>query len=457
MKKLTSLLLTSVMAASVLAACAPQPTDKTTTAGGATTAGGTTTAGATTPAAGVEDPAVEISVSADKDWIPYYEAAIARVTAKFPKSKITIKDVGAFDVFTVIDATDATNVDVPDVFAIPADRMYGLNGKNALAAIDAKKIAEEIGGFTDYDKNFGGNLKIGEDYFAIPMNIETLAVFYNDANAKAAGVDPTKPIDFKDAKDLQIMIPAHDAWFGVSLANSAGLNLLGKTADGKLESDLTKDWADLGAEKQAVIKSLYDYWTVIDAQAPEIWDATKAGSYIDEQFKDGGKAIWRIDGPWATANLQKLAPELGVAPLTNITVNGKALRHWQGGWGLSINARNEEDPGKMLLSTELIKEILNPEYFEDFFKATGKIMLNVPADKYASAANLSDIEKKVVAAIIESFKNAEARPLFDEWGQVWPSWQNALLSWTSIKPATVEDAYKALQDSFKTMMSNLGQ
>ena len=84
-------------------------------------------------------------------------------------------------------------------------------------------------------------------------------------------------------------------------------------------------------------------------------------------------------------------------------------------------------------------------------------MLNVPADKYASAANLSDIEKKVVAAIIESFKNAEARPLFDEWGQVWPSWQNALLSWTSIKPATVEDAYKALQDSFKTMMSNLGQ
>lgn len=458
MKKLTSLLLTTVMAGSVLAACAPAPTDNTTAAGttaAGTTAAGTTAAGTTAPA--TSDLAAEISVSADKDWIPYYEAAIKRVTAKYPKSKITIKDVGAFDVFTVIDSTDATNPDVPDVFAIPADRMYGLNGKNALAKIDAKKIADEIGGFVDYDKNFGGNLKIGNDYFAIPMNIETLAVFTNNTNAKAASIDVTKPVDFKDAKDLQIMIPAHDAWFGVSLANSAGLNLLGKTADGKLESDMTKDWADLGADKQAVINTLYEYWKVIDAQAPEIWDRDKAGSYIDEQFKDGGKAVWRIDGPWAIANLQKLSPDLGLAPLSNITVNGKPLRHWQGGWGLSINARNEENADKMLLSTELIKEILNPEYFEDFFSATGKIMLNVPAEKYAASTKLTDIQKNVIGAIIESFKNAEARPLFDEWGQVWPSWQNALLSWSSIKPATVEDAYKALQDSFKTMMGNFGQ
>lgn len=455
MKKLTSLLLTAVMAGSVLAACAPAPTDSTKAQEGSQAA---TEAGSQAGSqAAVEDPAAEITVAAEKDWVPYYEAAVKRVTDKFPKSKITIKETGSFDVFDVIDKTDASNPDVPDVFAIPADRMYGLNGKNALAKIDAKKIAEEIGGFEDYDNNFGGNLKIGEDYLAIPMNIETLAAFTNDTNAKAAGVDTTKPIDFKDAKDLQIMIPAHDAWFGVSLANAAGIELLGKDKDGKLFSDLTKDWAQLEPEKQAVIQAIYDYWKVIDAQAPEIWDKDKAGAYIDQQFKDGGKAIWRIDGPWATANLQQLSPTLGILPLSNITVNGKPLKQWQGGWGLAVNSRDEADQAKMTLATELIKEILNPNYFEDFFKATGKIMLNVPADKYAASTKLSDTEKKVVAAIIESFKNAQARPLFDEWGQVWPSWQNALLSWSSIKPATVEDAYKAIQDSFKTMMSNFGQ
>lgn len=404
----------------------------------------------------IEDPKAEITVSADKSWIPYYQAAIDRLKAKYPESKITIKDVAAFDVFTIIDSTDATNPDVPDVFAIPADRLYTLNKKEALAPLDAKAIAEVLGGYENFDEGLGGNLKIGEDYMAFPMNIETLAVFYNPVNAKAEGIDPAKPIDFKDAKELSILIPAHDAWFGVSLANAVGINFLSNEG-GQFQSDLVEDFANLAPEKKAVIETLYNYWKVADQKGPELWDKDKAGSFIDEQFKDGGKGVFRIDGPWATANLQKLAPSVDVAPLSNITVNGQPLKHWQGGWGLAINSRNEADPAKMALATELIKEILNPAYAEDYFKATGKIMLNVKAETYAASANLSEIDKKVIAAIIESYNNAEKRPLFDEWGQVWPSWQNALLSWNSTKPQTVEDAYKTIQDSFKTMMAGFGQ
>ena len=68
--------------------------------------------------------------------------------------------------------------------------------------------------------------------------------------------------------------------------------------------------------------------------------------------------------------------------------------------------------------------------------------------------DLSDIDKKVVAAVIESYQDAPARPLFSEWGQVWGTWETALLSWSSVKPATVEDAYAEVKAAFEAMMSN---
>ena len=108
----------------------------------------------------------------------------------------------------------------------------------------------------------------------------------------------------------------------------------------------------------------------------------------------------------------------------------------------------------MTLATELIKELVNPANAESFFKATGKILPNVPAATY-QASGLSAIEKKTIAATIESFKTSEYRPLFAEWGGVWSTWESAMISWNNTKPANAEAAYKALQDSFTAMMGNL--
>ena len=83
-------------------------------------------------------------------------------------------------------------------------------------------------------------------------------------------------------------------------------------------------------------------------------------------------------------------------------------------------------------------------------------MANVTAETY-EATGLSEIEKKTIAATIESFKSSENRPLFSEWVGVWDTWKNALLSWNASNPASAEEAYKAIQDSFTAMMGNLGQ
>jgi arabinogalactan oligomer/maltooligosaccharide transport system substrate-binding protein len=42
-------------------------------------------------------------------------------------------EVGSFDHIDTLDQTDATNPDVADVFALPADRLTNLAGKDLLA------------------------------------------------------------------------------------------------------------------------------------------------------------------------------------------------------------------------------------------------------------------------------------------------------------------------------------
>ncbi|NLB51174.1 MAG: sugar ABC transporter substrate-binding protein, partial [Clostridiaceae bacterium] len=123
-------------------------------------------------------------------------------------------------------------------------------------------------------------------------------------------------------------------------------------------------------------------------------------------------------------------------------------------WGLAINPRIEEDPAKVALAEAMIGEIVNPDYAVDLFKATGKILENVTADAYA-ASDLDEIDKKVIEAVIDSFHVSPGRPLFQEFGPVWDTWKNAVLSWNSVVPAGAEEAYQQLKASFDAMMADL--
>lgn len=408
----------------------------------------------TPPAAG---DTVALTVQAESGWVPHYQSAIDRVVAAYPEAKITLIETGAFDHLDVIDATDATNVDVADVFALPADRIYGLSNAEVLAGIDSQKLAGELGGFADFDAGLGGNFKIGDEYLAFPYNIETLISFVNVANAEAEAVDYTKPLELVDVTKAEtILLPAFDAWFGVALTNSAGIELLGKDDAGKLFSDMTAEWADLAPEKQAAIEALFNYWKVQYDNNTPLFDTDAGWGYIDDTFATGNAGVIRIGGPWETGSVSTLAgdgADLEIYPLGQITVAGKPLTHWKGGWGLGINSRIEEDAHKMEIAHALIKEIVNPEYAVDLFKATGKILENVTADTYAGS-DLSDVDKKVIASVIASYEEAPARPLFTEWGSVWDTWKNSILSWNAQTPASAEEAYKEIKASFDAMMLN---
>ncbi|WP_297790047.1 extracellular solute-binding protein [uncultured Anaerococcus sp.] len=405
------------------------------------------------------DVAGKITVQVEKDWMDYYKKAADRVKEKFPKAEIELKEIGSFDHLDVIDQTDASNKDVADVFALPADRLVGLAENDVLGSIDSKKIAEELGGWDDFDKGIGGNFNLNGEYFAFPYNIETLITYVNKKNAEAKGIDTTKPIELNDVKDEStVLLPIFDAWYGVAATNSSNIELLGKGEDGKLFSDFTKEWKDLEPEKQATIKALYGYWKKHNDAGTKLFDPDAGWGYIDDEFKAGKGGVARLGGPWDAASVSEQAGEgnLEIYPIDHITLAGKPLNHWQSGWGLGINARIEEDANKKAIAEAMIKEIVNPEHAVDLYKATGKILENVKNETY-QASDLPETDKKIIDATIKSYATAPARPLFKEWGDVWDTYKNAILSWNSSKPANEEEAYKQLKASFDSMMANFNK
>ncbi len=400
---------------------------------------------------------VTLSVQVEESWLPYYESVKETVVEAYPNATIEFKVTGSFDHLDVIDATDPTNKDVADIFALPADRLYGLAQNNVLASLDAEAMAERVGGFADFNAGLGGNFKIDGDYLAFPYNIETLVGFVNVANAEAAGIDTTKTIEMTELNHDQILSAVHDCWFGVAFANSGKLELLNFDADGKLFSDVTKEWSELSPEQKGVFEGLYGYWADHKKAGTSLWDKDAVWGYIDEQFKTGGSDAIKIDGPWGTPGVKDLvggAENLEVIPLTNITFKGQPLTHWKGGWGLGINARCEENAAQMEVASAFIEEMVNPNNAQELFKYTGKILENVEPSAYEG---IDALDKKVIDATFAGYETAMARPLFTEYGQVWATWQNSLLSWSAKNPANAEEAYAEVKVAFQAMMGTIGQ
>lgn len=399
----------------------------------------------------------EISVQAETDWVEYYKAAAERVKANNPDAVINIIEVGAFDHLDTMDNTDALNKDVADLFAIPADRLYGLNDALVLNPIDAEALAAELGGWSDYNAGLGGQFNIDGEYLAFPFNIETLITYANKSNAEAAGIDLANPVEFSNQdNEARVLLPLFDAWFGVAVTNAVDIELLGKNENGEFYSDMTKEFSDLTADQQQAMEAIYNYWSAHNAANTPLFDTDAGWGYVDDEFRTGANGVIRLGGPWEQVTMTELAGEENIIinSIDHITINGNPLSHWKGGWGLAVNSRIEKDEDKNNLAYAMIKEIVNPEYAVDLFNATGKILENATIETYKNS-DLTDIQKEIIAAVYQSYEKAPARPLFSEWGQVWDTWKNALLSWNSVQPKTAEEGYNEIKASFDAMMTNI--
>ena len=261
--------------------------------------------------------AAEITVQVESSWMELYEAAAKRITDANPEVTIKLMEIGSFDHLGILDETDASNPDVADVFALPADRLTGLAGKDLLGSSVAKKIADGLGGWSDFDGGLGGLFKLDGEYLAFPYNIETLVVFANTKNAEAQGLELDQPVELEGIGDpATILLPVFDAWFGVALTNSADIALLKEEGDGFV-SDLTTDWGELEGGKKAALTVLYDYWKLNHEGNTTLFDADAGWGYIDEKFTSGQAARDMLAGKLSEKDQDKLVDEY----LTKVVFN----------------------------------------------------------------------------------------------------------------------------------------
>ncbi|HPQ47136.1 MAG TPA: sugar ABC transporter substrate-binding protein [Clostridia bacterium] len=406
---------------------------------------------------------VTVTVQAETGWMDYYQNVKAAVEEEYPYITVEIIEIGAFDHLDALDNTSATNEEIADVFAAPADRLYGLNDNAQIAYIPAADMAKKIGGWSDYEAGLGGAFKAGENYLGIPMNIETLLFFANKANAADAGIDLTSKIELNDLSDNDLLVAYFNAWFGVAFTNAVGFELLGKDDAGNLFSDATKEWSQLNANQQALFNHLFDYWkyhqTAGEGGVPDTaWDSSNIWATMETEYASTGHSSLLLEGPWNATKFSEIAgDDFDMLPLNQVTLNGQEVAHWKGGWALVVNVRNEGNEAMMDAAEKVIEEIVNPDNAVSFYKETGKIMENVPASVYQNSSELSDADKAVIATVIEGYEGAPARPLFSEWGNVWGTWESALLSWSTAgsEPATAEEAYGIVKAAFDSMMASL--
>ena len=168
----------------------------------------------------VDNSKVSISVQVEEAWLPYYEKVKETVLMENKDANIEFITVGSFDHLDILESTDPTNKDVADIFAFPADKTEGLAKNQTLSVLDAKGMAERIGGFTSFEEGLSASFKLDGEYWAFPYNIETLVGFVNCENANKAGIDITKNIEFTDLSYEQMLAIVYDAWFGVAFTNS---------------------------------------------------------------------------------------------------------------------------------------------------------------------------------------------------------------------------------------------
>jgi arabinogalactan oligomer/maltooligosaccharide transport system substrate-binding protein len=406
---------------------------------------------------------VTITVQAETGWMDYYQAVKTAVETEYEYITVEIIEIGAFDHLDALDNTSATNEEIADVFAAPADRLFGLNDNAQIAYLPAPDIAKNIGGWTDYEAGLGGAFKDGENYLGVPMNIETLLFFANKSNAMDAGIDLTGTIELNNLSEEDLLVAYFNAWFGVAFTNAAGFELLGKDASGNLFSDATKSWDQLNANQQALFNHLFDYWkyhqTAGEGGVPDTaWDSSNIWATMETEYASTGTSSLLLEGPWNATKFNTIAgDDFDLLPLNQVTLNGNEVAHWKGGWALVVNVRNEADENKMAAAQKVIEEILSTDNAIMFYKETGKIMEHVPASVYEGSSELTDAEKAVISTVIEGYAGAPARPLFSEWGNVWGTWESALLSWSTAgsEPATAQEAYEIVKVAFDAMMASL--
>lgn len=394
----------------------------------------------------------DITIQMEEAWRPYYEVIVGEVTSKYPDKTVNFVDTPSLTNLDLIYATSIDNKDIPDIFAVPYNKINGLIEDKCLSPIDVEAIAQISGS----NKVFDDNLKSAGTYYGVPYFMETAAVFINVKNAADKNVSIIDAVEFNDFNVNSILSTMHDLNNGINFLNSVYLTPLKKDENGVYSSDLTKNFAELSTEQVKLLNVMFNYWNTNKEANPDIWDSEASFNYMNEHFSTGGKSFLRLDTTNNLTDIIKVTnngEDLMVLPTNAFTVYGNSLKSIKNGYSLVVNRNTQSDQENMQIVNEIIAELTNPNNALNFFNDSKKILSS--AEYYIfEQSMLEDHLKSIINASITSYDSSISYPL-EEFELAIDTWKNALILWQTANPVDTEAAYEIIQGGFNSLIETL--
>lgn len=380
-------------------------------------------------------------------WDTNQEPGINEILADFTeetgiKTKLTV--VKWDEYWTMLEA-GAQGGSLPDVFwmhsnesqrYMPNDMLLDLTDKIADSdLIDPANYPEDIWGLYTYD----------EKYYAVPKDVDTIALWYNKAMFEEAGLDyPTADWTWDDLIEAAKKLTKEDgSQYGLAVRNDnnqAGYyNMIYDNGGYIINDDKTKSgWDD---PKTIEAMEVLEGW-IKDGVMPPIETMSENG---EDVLFQSGKVAMVLQGSWMVAayrDNEYTAENCDVVELPKNAATGRRASVYNGlGWAASANGKNTENAWKLI-------EYLGSEKAQ---KKQAELGVTMSAYKGTSDAwaNSADFN---LQAYLNMMEDMEIRP-YSKSTVTWENEDNEILKSVYMGEKSMADACKEMADQMNEKLA----
>ena len=371
-------------------------------------------------------------------WDTNQEPGINEILADFTeetgiKTKLTV--VKWDEYWTMLEA-GAQGGSLPDVFWMHSNESQRYMSNDMLLDLTDKIADSDLIDPANYPEDIWGLYTYDEKYYAVPKDVDTIALWYNKAMFEEAGLDDLTEAAKKLTKE-------DGSQYGLAVRNDnnqAGYyNMIYDNGGYIINDDKTKSgWDD---PKTIEAMEVLEGW-IKDGVMPPIETMSENG---EDVLFQSGKVAMVLQGSWMVAayrDNEYTAENCDVVELPKNAATGRRASVYNGlGWAASANGKNTENAWKLI-------EYLGSEKAQ---KKQAELGVTMSAYKGTSDAWASSAEFNL-QAYLNMMEDMEIRP-YSKSTVTWENEDNEILKSVYMGEKSMADACKEMADQMNEKLA----
>ena len=380
-------------------------------------------------------------------WDTNQEPGINEILADFTeetgiKTKLTV--VKWDEYWTMLEA-GAQGGSLPDVFWMHSNESQRYMSNDMLLDLTDKIADSDLIDPANYPEDIWGLYTYDEKYYAVPKDVDTIALWYNKAMFDEAGLAyPTADWTWDDVTEAAKKLTKEDgSQYGLAVRNDnnqAGYyNLVYDNGGHIINEDKTKSgWDD---PKTIEAMEVLESW-IKDGVMPPIETMSENG---EDVLFQSGKVAMVPQGSWMVATYRDneyKAKNCDVVELPKSATTGRRASVYNGlGWAASANGKNTENAWKLI-------EYLGSEKAQ---KKQAELGVTMSAYKGTSDAWANSAEFNL-QAYLNMMEDMEIRP-YSKSTVTWENEDNEILKSVYMGEKSMADACKEMADQMNEKLA----